>query len=143
MGNYVNYKIISEKKLILEYYSGTIIVQDLIKQKFDISREKEYNADYNIIHDLRDAELLISEEEGKTFLNFLKSTTLPNKNRKVAHLTETAGQVTTTTLFTLLNDIPNINIEVFSTLEAAVIWLDLSIDDYYLIYNYFKALKRK
>jgi hypothetical protein len=143
MDNYMNFKIISEKKLILEYYSGKISVNDLINQKTLISNKLEYSPNYNIIHDFREVEFDINEEQGVQLLNFFESNKAIYSNRRVAHLTYTPKQVAVTNLFTLLLKEQLIAIEVTSTLEAAIQWVNLSINDYFLIESYFNMLKMK
>jgi len=137
----MNYKIIAEKKVILEYYSGIISVQDLINNKSNIIKEKEYDANYNIIHDFRDAQILISEEEGQHFYDLLKNEIKFHKKRRVAHLTQTPDQVAKTTLFTLLVDTSLFDVNTFSTLKAALTWVRLSIEDYNLIETYLNEIK--
>jgi hypothetical protein len=141
MNNFMNHKIIPEKKLILEYYSGNISVQDLISNKIIISKEKEYSPNYNVIHDFRDAKLLIAEKEGKHFYDFLKNEKNFYKKRRVAHLTQTPDQVATTTQFTLMVGETSVEINTFSTLKAALTWVRLSTEDYDLIGTYLNEIK--
>lgn len=141
MSNYNCYKIIPEKKLILEHYSGIILIQNIINQKIKISNEKDYNPNFDLIHDFRKAEFQISEEDGLYYLNFLMKNKILYSKRKVVHLTNTPEQVAITTLFSMLKDEPNINTQTVSTIEAALVWLGHSINDMYVIEAYFNELK--
>jgi hypothetical protein len=138
----MNYTIIPDKKLILECYSGIISVHDLIKNKINVSKDKLYDPAFNIIHDMRDAELLISEDEGRNFYNFIKSYKTTQVKRRVAHLTQTPHQVAVTTQFSFMVDENLFETNTFSTLKAALIWVKLSIDDFDLIESCLKEIRK-
>lgn len=57
------YKIIPNLNLVVEYYSGTIQIDDIMLLKNHICQEKEYNSNYNLIHDFRNAYFDMTEND--------------------------------------------------------------------------------
>ena len=62
MKSCISYKIIPEKKLVLEYFCGNLVWDDLINNKKKLALEKNYNPTFNIIDDVRDAFVVYKEE---------------------------------------------------------------------------------
>ena len=51
----LEFEILISKKIVVEYYCGDIYIDELINLKKDISKEKDYDPNFNIIMDFRDA----------------------------------------------------------------------------------------
>jgi hypothetical protein len=143
MKNFVNYTILPELKLVLEYYRGdltTIDVQNLKKKEL---LDSLYNVKYNIICDFRELEshiLPTSEESIRKLLDFFKSLGLRSK---VAILTTQPNQVVITELMKRLSMEPmGIHFEPFSTLVSTLDFVDCSMDSLNTIKDRLNELKR-
>ncbi|NOQ28341.1 MAG: hypothetical protein GQ564_23510 [Bacteroidales bacterium] len=142
MISYSNFKIIPDKKLIIEYFSGKIELKDILELKRRESIEKEYNSNFNIIDDSRDAEFLLNQNEISTYVNHIINNKLINGKRNAAYLTKTPNQVVIATLFDMLKKELPINVKIFSTVEVAMNWLELSEEDKKLVEFYLEELRK-
>jgi len=119
------YHIIPECRLIIEYYSGNILMEDIINLKKRLSLEKTYDPNINILHDFRDSNLLIEKYEIFEYIEFVKKHLKTLGKRQSAFLTDKPNEVVLTILFGEYNtDLP-INSKIFSTIEHAIKWLGL------------------
>jgi hypothetical protein len=125
MGKCAKYKIITELKVIVEYFEGDIFLNDMIDFETREMNDKDYNPKFNMITDLRNVELIASENDVLQFVSFMKKTTQLLDQRKVAIITNTPKQAALTTLYVLyFADSPIVN-KVFSTLKGAIEWIGL------------------
>jgi len=131
MKKYANYAILPELRLILECCKGPTTVEDAVNMKKEEISNELYNSAYNIIVDIREFETLLNSttpELISNFFNFLKGLDI---NSKIAFLTLKPHQVVLSEILKgLFKDISNIEIEIFSTAEAAVRFLGFSADNF-------------
>jgi hypothetical protein len=143
MKKYANYMILPEFRLILECCKGPASVEDAISMKRAELSDNLYDPDYNIIVDFQEFETPLDSrinEPTWDFYNFLKELDI---NSKVAFLTAEPHQVVVSLILKELNtNIGAIKIEVFSTVEAALRYLGLPIDDFDLINKKILELNR-
>jgi hypothetical protein len=120
------YKIIADKQLIIEYYSGNTVIEDFIHLKEIITTEPEYDFTYSVLFDVSDADLKISESDLKKLIDYLK-VKFDSKKKKVAYLTKGPNDVVQTTLFlNLVNNCHfNVIADIFSTIQGAAKWLNI------------------
>ncbi len=141
MNKYIQYKIIPDLKLTIEYFKGQVYLDDIIDFKNIEIKDKKYNPNYNSVGDFRDAELLLDENQIKEFINYVKRY---NKNmgvRKSALLTNTPSQVVITTLYQLNSEGLPMSFKIFSTLESAMEWMGISPNDYHKIEKTIQDMK--
>ncbi len=126
------YKILPDKKLIIEYYSGEIFMDDFIELKKKISQEKDYDPTFFSLLDFRDAAVTVGEQDMRRYLKFVKENSKVYGDRKTAYLTSTPDDVVVTTIFSTVvseTDVP-INIKVCSTINAVIDWFHtVNIDE--------------
>ncbi len=142
--NKFSYKIIPEKKLRIEFWEGKFSLEDKIYFKSLQSKDPLFNPDFDTIQDFRKAVFTIDDEEIE------KSRYYPLKNqrfygkRKIAQLSSTPNVIVYSTL---LGDIKSkelqIEIKPFSTLKAAIRWLELNSNDELLVEKTLKDLQSK
>ena len=136
MKKFANYMILPEYRLILECCKGHASVEDVICMKKTELSDNLYNPAYNIIVDFQEFETFLDStinESTIAFYNFLKGL---NINGKVAFLTAEPHQVVISMILKKLNDdLGAITIEVFSTIEAAISFLGIPIENFNLINN--------
>ena len=121
------YKILPTFKLIIEYYSGNINIDDLIHLKRVISLEQDYNPTFTSLVDFRDAILNVDEKDLIKYLNFVKEYTKVFGHRNTVFLTSTPNDVVKTTLFSLIVESFNmpISVKIYSTIEAVNCWINI------------------
>ncbi|MBU8893199.1 MAG: hypothetical protein KOO66_10500 [Bacteroidales bacterium] len=142
MKNYINYVILKDKKLIFEYYYGEIYLNDFIDIHERKSNDKDFNANYNLLIDFRDAEIHLSKKDVLDLVQFHKNSPKLYGSRYAAHITKTPEQVVAGTMFDILNNELPIKIKVFSTLVASLDWVGLSIEDKNIIESYIDQFKK-
>jgi hypothetical protein len=143
MKKFANYKILPEFELILECCKGKASPEDAIEMKKDELKHNLYNPTYNIIVDIQEFETLLTittTDSVSDFFNFLKGLDL---KIKVAFLTAKPHQVVISEILKrLCNEYLSIEIEIFSTVDAAVRFLGFSADKIDLIYTEIADLNR-
>ncbi len=136
----IYYKIIPDKRLIIEYFEGILTLDEILKFVRCIKMDKNFDTSFNSLIDLSDMEMEVSAKEVEKYVNYLKKNKSLMGNRKLAMITKTPEHVVIATLYKLLGkDLP-LNIKVFSTFEAAIRWLGVfrfNYDDYSKIINGF------
>lgn len=141
MDTSLQYQILPEKKLILEYYSGNIYKNTIMYFKQEISKHVAYNMHYNIIHDFRDAELVANIEDVRSFIDYIKQNERTYAQKKIAFITDKPNQVTITYLFNALKKETYLIAETFSTLEGAIVWVGLRSTELDYIHSVLSELK--
>ncbi|OQA97530.1 MAG: hypothetical protein BWY22_01278 [Bacteroidetes bacterium ADurb.Bin217] len=141
MDTRLQYQILPEKKLILEYYSGNIYKNTIMYFKQEISKHVAYNMHYNIIHDFRDAELVANIEDVRSFIDYIKQNERTYAQKKIAFITDKPNQVTITYLFNALKKETYLIAETFSTLEGAIVWVGLRSTELDYIHSVLSELK--
>ena len=128
MGKIGAYKLLVNKQLSVEYYSGDITLDDIIYLETIISNEPNYDFSFNTIFDMRDAEMKVDESEMEILLEFLTKQFKEGDTRNVALLTSSPNDVVKSTLFSILLDENNeldMNLRIFSTVKSIASWLDI------------------
>jgi len=129
MKKYANFMILPEFRLILECCKGKASVEDAIKMKKDELSDKLYDPNYNIIVDFRDFESDIDATISKSiskFFYFLKGLDIKSK---VAFLTTKPHQVVISEILKrLVKESLTIDIEIFSSPEAAIDFIGFSFN---------------
>lgn len=126
------YFSLKETNLIIEKFEGDLNLASLKNLK---SREVEdplYHKDYPILSDIRTSQPQISLDEIKDYQNFISKLDVVGE-RQLAILTESPMQVAIASLFKSHFNKNGQEIEIFSTLEAAMHWLNRN--------NYFEEVK--
>lgn len=131
----VNYKILPHIGLIVEYYGGDVVADDIIQLKERQLADEAYRLDYNFVVFAQDLviEKLESdniEEQIKRYIDYAVSMENVASARKAAILTETPEQVALVTLYQDDAIVLPIEFKIVSTLEATIEWVELSMDYY-------------
>lgn len=72
MEKFASYKILTDKKIIIEYYRGRTTVEDLLSFKKSILNDPNYNVSWDTICDFRDCNLLIKSKDVFKLVEFVK-----------------------------------------------------------------------
>ena len=135
------YIILPELNLIVEYFAGQIDPDCVIASKERMLNDPQFDKAYNLLDDFRDAILEYSIEGIKDIITWIAKN--HNFPRQSAHLTTSPDQVVATTLFDRLKSIDlSINLKIFSTIDKAVKWVQLTEDEIPIIEAAIEELKR-
>jgi len=119
------YKILKDKKLIIEYFSGDLSVESYLDFKQKLIQDPDFSVNYHYFIYFKDVNFKITEEDIVKYLNFSNKNLKVNQTRKVALITRTPNQVVISSLYKLASKQPNQRVEIFSTCENAFNWLGI------------------
>jgi uncharacterized protein Yka (UPF0111/DUF47 family) len=138
-----NYAILPELGLILECCKGLTMVEDAVSMKKDEIANNLYNPAYNIIVDIQEFETSLDATMSQSisdFFSFLKEVEIRSR---IAFLTTKPHQVVFSEIMKgLYKNHSKIEIEVFSTAEAAIRFLGYPADSFDLISNKLTELNK-
>ncbi|MBN2167116.1 MAG: STAS/SEC14 domain-containing protein [Marinilabiliaceae bacterium] len=118
-----SYKIIPELKLVIEFYSGKIRINDFIELIEKEVKDERFNSKYNTIVSIDQADVdLINFSEAKNWVESVRSFEDYIGRRKFAIVTSSIKQVIISTMFVYEAKILPMQIKVFSSIEAALRW---------------------
>jgi hypothetical protein len=137
------YHILKENKLIIEYHSRNLDIASFINFKTILSIDPSFSPNFNFIIDLKSVTFETSEFDLKKYTDFLTSNKKQKGNRKIAVITNTPNQVVSSMLFKLLFSNSSIIIEIFSTVNSAIKWLQTGNLNALEVKNIIKSLKKK
>jgi hypothetical protein len=139
-----NYLILPEYRLILECCKGHALVEDAISMKKEELADSLYNPDYNIIVDFQEFETFLNTTTNDSILSFFNFLKVVDIKSKVAFLTKKPHQVVISEILKVLsNDALAIKIEIFSTAEAAMGFIGISMNHFDLIKHKIIDLNKK
>ena len=126
-----NYKIIRECNLIVEYHTGILDADSFINFKQSISFDPLFLPGLNYFVHLKKVTFSTNLEDINKYINFLKINSKAFGDRRVAIITDTPNQVVYSMLFKNLQQNNAQSVEIFSTDESALEWLnsDLNKDE--------------
>ena len=120
-----NYKILPEHNLIIESHNGKLDLDSYINFKINVSKDERYKPTLNQLLDFNGAIFTISSQEVSTYANFIKNTPKFIGERKIAVLTNTPNQVVPSVLLKMNLKNSLVLIEIFTTYEKAIHWLNI------------------
>ena len=141
MTNKVKHKVFPDFKIIIEYFNGAITLNDIIENDKNIVIDKQYKLNYNSIIDFRNAQLILSQDDISSYLNFVITNSKIIGKRKVAFITRTPDHVALLTIYEMLSENLPMTYNIFSTIEASLKWIGVSISYIDLFEKYIEDLK--
>lgn len=142
MGYHAAYRILPDYRLIVSYYSGTISEKEIIALKETIRGDKDFNMGYNTLDDFSDTDFNVSQESYTRIFDWLQ--VHYSFGRKSAVMTSTPQQVVNITMFNYIQkfQLP-MKIKIFSTLQGALNWVNISMKDAPVIKGVLEELKNR
>lgn len=134
------YLIIKPLNLVLQFHQNNLTLEGLKKLKQSIIEDPEYDANFNFIVDLRLTDIKMTPDELLSYGNWVEKV-LSDKRKQMALLTSNPHQVTHAMLFKLNDNFKNLSYDVFSTIEGALIHVDVDISNMQFIENEIDKLK--
>lgn len=137
------YKILKELNLIIRFCSGQPSLDNLFDYIEITANDIDYLPTMLVLNDIRDCSIVFNEED---IIAFIKKTTKSNRlyaKRKIVFVTNTPNQVVFSSLIELFKNETLIEISITSTIEKALIDLNISEINYDLINNTLKEYRLK
>ena len=129
MSNLVsNYKILKEYNLIVEYHTGILDADSFINFKKNITLDPLFLPNLNYFVHLKKVTFSTNLADINKYINFLEINSKVFGDRHVAIITDTPNQVVCSMMFKNLQQNKAKSIEVFSTNENALEWLNSNLD---------------
>ena len=118
--------------MVLRYYSGKIDLTEIISSMKDLAALEQFSPEFNILNDIRDAEVRADETEIKQLIDFIKQSEKLYGERKSVLLTDKPDQVVFGLLANLFNINSTIMVITVSTVKNAIRKLGIinKYDDY-------------
>jgi len=136
------YLILPELKLIVEHWTGEYSFDEILELKNQEASDSDWSDSFNVLADDRETNFRIEallNENAKYFSLSQKFI----KKRKTALLTSLPKQVATSVLMQMYQH-PEalVTVEIFSTVKAALRWLDVDITEWERINELLNQLKK-
>ncbi len=140
--NILKYKILKEKRISIQYFSGSIEKKDVMNFVSEMKADADFNATFNTIIDLRNAQVNITENEVKEYVDFIKNVDNFISKRKIVVITSNPNQYISAFFSKQYSkDLP-LQFNIFSSVEPALFYLDLldfTTEKYNQIISEFRA----
>ena len=122
--HHYTFKIIPEKRLILEVHAGLTNLEASIAIKKEEVQHELFSSEYNILSDVRALRFNINQRDAHGLFEYVSGRSdITSNQRKVAFLTSESEQVAIATIYKMLHKEDHHRYHVFSTLEYALLWL--------------------
>lgn len=122
------YKILKEYNLIVEYHTGVLDADSFIDFKKKIALDPLFSPNLHFLVDLKKVTFSTNLEDIDKYVKFLETNYHLFGNRRVALITNTPNQVVSTTMFKMMQQNKSQLVEIFSTNESALEWLNSNLD---------------
>lgn len=123
-----NFVILKDFNLLIECHSGNLDLKSYIDFVKRTTLDPLFSKNMNYYIDLSNVVVTASIDDIKIYNNFTEDNFLCDRKRKVAIITESPNQMVFATLFKNSNTQKLKEIEIFSTKESALEWLNSSLD---------------
>lgn len=123
----VGFLVLPEKKLIIEYHQGLIIIDALIEYKKQQAAHPDFSPNYDILVDLTKTVFSRKPKNIEKYIDYLSKHTEIAGLRKVALLADGPDSVVIATLYQQMHGKLKQEPRIFSTLEIALDWLRCDI----------------
>ncbi|MDO9273920.1 MAG: hypothetical protein Q7T92_00035 [Lutibacter sp.] len=122
------YKILKEYNLIVEYHTGVLDADSFIDFKKSITTDPLFMPSLNYFVHLKKVTFSKNLEDIDKYADFLANNYKVYGNRRVALITKTPNQVVSATMFKMMQQNKSQSVEIFSTNESALEWLNSNLD---------------
>lgn len=122
-----HYKVLPTYHLIIEHHTGVLDMESYKKFKALLLNDASYSPNYNYIINFKNVEFKIKPEEIKEYASSLKQNPKVFGNKNLAIITKTPDQTVPVTIYKMKQQGINQSVEVFSTYEVALQWLNSSL----------------
>jgi len=122
-----NYKVYPEKQFILQRLLGVVNMENLIKVKQEQDKDPTFDLSFKLLTDVREADVQFTAKEIQSYIEYIKSEFDESKGNRIALVTATPIAVVIGTMVQSKTPDLEHELEVFSTIPAALNWLGVHV----------------
>jgi len=123
-----NYIILKEHNLLIEHHSGNLDLESYINFVTNTTLDPLFSTNMNYFIDLSNVVVTASIDDIRKYNNFTEANFISEKKRRVALVTDSPNQMVFSILFKDSNTQKLKEIEVFSTIIAAIEWINSNLN---------------
>lgn len=116
-------------KIILIKFQGNIYYADMLKLLHEILSSENYNPNYNILLDYRNASSIWFRLDIVDFVREFKKLVSFTGEKKYAYLISTTNQKYSIPIFKSLIKMSNLNVKYFNNYDESLDWLGIEVTD--------------
>ena len=120
-----NYKIVSKQNLVIQCHAGVLELNNYIHFASNLHNDSLYSPNLNHLINIKNVLIKASIDDLKEYVSFSENNFKKPRTRRIAIVTETPNQVALSTLFKMLQKNMSQEVEIFSTIEKAIDWLQV------------------
>ena len=124
-----SYWIFKDLNLYYSHFRGKTNIDDIYDFVNNLSKHKDYDSNISGIVDFQDTTLQFKMNDGKKYVDFVSKNSTIIGDRRVAFLTTTPQQTTHSFEYQFLAKHLPMKVEVFTTLEACLRWIGVSLEN--------------
>lgn len=122
-----NYKVYPEKQFILQQLLGVVNMENLIKVKHEQDKDPAFDFSFKLLTDVRQADVQFTRKEIQNYIEYLKSEFNESNGNRIALVTATPIAVAVGKMVQSKTPDLEHDLQVFSTIPAALNWLNIHI----------------
>ena len=122
-----NYIILKEHYLLIEHHTGNLDLESYINFVTNTTLDPSFSVNMNYFIDFSNVVVTASIDDIVKYNNFTETNFIPERKKKIAIVTKTPKQMVFATLFKNSNTQKLKKIEIFSTNESAIQWINSSL----------------
>lgn len=119
------YRILPNYNLVIEYHYGVLTAKNYIDFKKKLLIDPHFKANLNHFINFKNVNFITAPSDISEFVAFMGNNIQQIGQRKVALITNTPNQVVSTTIYKLMQQNSNQQVEIFSINENALKWLTI------------------
>ena len=119
------YKILKDNNLVIQHHEGVLNLSNYIIFAEQLYTDPNYSSNFNHLICIRKVTINASLDDIIKYVKFSKKNFKTPTKRCISVVTNTPSQVVASTLFKLLQKNITQEVEIFSTSESALEWLNL------------------
>lgn len=122
-----NYKVYPVKRFILQRLLGVVNMANLLKTKLEQDQDPDFDPDFSLLTDVREADVQFTPAEIQAYIQYLQAEFKDSTGRKIALVTSSPMAVAVGTLIQSNTAEISDELQLFSTIPAALIWLGVDL----------------
>ncbi len=135
------YTILREIGLVLQVHRFEITIECFKNIKLEIMKDPRFEREFMFLVDIRDTYGDVSVEETTAYGKFVAENMATENKVRLSLLTDDPEHVAKGHVFKWMLDSSNLDYEIFTTLEASLNYLNISIKDSNLVKNELDKLR--
>ena len=125
---FIKFKIYPEIEVVLVFYFGAISKECIDEHLNRLTSDKDYNPNYNVISDISNADLLLSNSELNSTVRKVSDKKVTVGKRKQAFIIKSSSQQAISSIFSMMVRNLPMKISIVKSKREACEWIDVNPD---------------